>query len=64
MSYFTHLDVVNKGYFEHFKNSMKFSCMSLQSSFFFFCHAIWPDIFQHSGSETISDLHNIINQHI
>lgn len=50
---FRHLDYVNQNYSEHLKDSMSYSWESLKGSFYFFCHGIYPDIFEKNGSETI-----------
>lgn len=59
-SFFNHLDFANQTYFEHFCDSMKYSIKSTIASFYFFWHAIWPDIYTKSGSNIIHDLSNII----
>jgi hypothetical protein len=58
--YFKHLEFANQSYFEHFKDSMIYCSISLQSAFYFFAHAIWPDSFQQNGSETIHNLSLLI----
>lgn len=57
---FNHLESVGQTYNQHFNDSMKYSWMSLKSSFYFFCHGFYPDIFETRGSETITDLNAII----
>jgi hypothetical protein len=57
---FIHLKNVNQTYIEHFYDAMNFSFMSLRASFYFFIHAIWPDLFLTNGSKQIEKLHNII----
>lgn len=57
---FTHLNSVNQSYTTHFNDSMKYSWMSLKSSFYFFCHGFYPDAFETRGSDTIVDLNSII----
>ena len=57
---FEHLVFANQSYFEHFKDSIKYSGQSFKASFMFFCHAFWPDIFQQSGSITIRELNDTI----
>jgi len=57
---FNHLNSVNQTYTEHFSDSMNYSWNSLKSSFYFFVHAIYPDIYKTSGSKTILDLSSVI----
>lgn len=59
-SFFKHLEFANQSYWEHFGDSMSYCFQSCKSSFFFFFHALWPDIFITSGSETIHRLSEII----
>jgi hypothetical protein len=54
--YFKHLVFANQTYLEHFKDAIRYSFISLKASFFFFCHAVWPDIFTKTGSDTIHEL--------
>lgn len=54
--YFKHLAFANQTYWQHFMDSIKYSFISLKASFYFFCHAVWPDIFIKNGSETINAL--------
>lgn len=70
-SFFTHLDIMKESYWTHFKAAMRFSRRSFQASLYFFCHAIWPDLFQHSGSDIILalqqeivDKYNASTQHL
>ena len=58
--FFKHLEIANQTYFEHFKDAFGYSCSSFIASFYFLCHAIWPDIFTKAGSDKINYLHNII----
>jgi len=58
--HFNHLESVGQSYTEHFSDSMNYSWKSLKSSFYFFAHGIYPDVFEKSGSDTILDLKNII----
>lgn len=59
---FTHLESVGQTYTEHFNDSMNYSWRSLKSSFYFFVHGIYPDVFETSGSNTIIDLNNTIQE--
>lgn len=58
--FFKHLEFANQTYWQHFKDSMKYSFTSFRASFYFFCHAFWPDIFTQTGSETVHELSSII----
>ena len=60
--YFKHLAFANQTYFEHFKDAIKYSFISLKASFVFFCHAIWPDIFIKTGSHTVHELSKTISE--
>ncbi|NBO99436.1 MAG: hypothetical protein EBU90_04815 [Proteobacteria bacterium] len=51
--YFAHLEFANQTYWQHFRASMGYSWRSFASSFYFFVHAFWPDIFQHHGSDRV-----------
>ncbi len=53
---FNHLQDVNQTYFEHFRDTLCYSYLSLRACIFFLIHGIYPDIFIKSGSTTI---HNI-----
>lgn len=59
-SFFKHLEFANQTYWEHFNDSMSYFFQSCKSSFFFLFHALWPDIYITSGSETIHNLSQTI----
>ncbi len=59
-SYFKHLDFASQTYHQHFKDAMRYSWTSCKCSFYFFVHAIWPDAFQHTGSDIIVELNDEI----
>jgi hypothetical protein len=59
-SYFKHLIQVEQSYFDHFTDSIGYSWKAFKSSFCFFCHAFWPDIFVTSGSAYITQLNEVI----
>jgi len=61
---FNHLHSIGQTYTEHFSDSMNYSWISLKSSFYFFAHAIYPDIFIKSGSKNILHLSHIIQKKI
>jgi hypothetical protein len=56
----THLEYAQQTYYQHFKDAMYYSSLSLKSSFYFFIHAISPNNFQTNGSDTIKELNGII----
>jgi hypothetical protein len=56
----SHLQFANQTYFEHLKDSMKYSWKSLKASFFFFIHGIVPDVYTDAGSVEIHKLETII----
>lgn len=59
---FNHLESVGQTYTEHFSDSMNYSWNSLKSSFYFFCHGFYPDVFETSGSNTVSAIVEKIQQ--
>lgn len=59
---FNHLESVGQNYTEHLNDSMNYSWKSLKSSFYFFVHGIYPDVFETSGSNTIIELNNQIKE--
>lgn len=59
-AYFKHLVFANQTYWEHFKDAIKYSMISLKASIFFFCHAIWPDLFTRTGSDITYSLSEMI----
>jgi hypothetical protein len=59
---FNHLKQVKQSYLEHFQDGTIYCYLSLKASFYFFIHSIWPDIYEYNGSETISELNNILNE--
>jgi hypothetical protein len=60
----SHLQIANQTYFQHFKDSMKYCYISMSCAFYFFCHAIHPDIYVDSGSKTIKELYQILNKKV
>jgi hypothetical protein len=59
-SVFKHLNKINQTYFKHFYNSIGYCGKSIKASFYFLCHAIYPDIFEFSGSDTINELSDVL----
>jgi len=62
--HFEHLDSVGQSYTEHFCDSICYSWYSLKSAFYFFCHSIYPDIFERKGSDTLFKLNSMIEKKI
>lgn len=60
--YFNHLNFMGQCYFFHFKQSIKYSFLACKASFYFFIHAIYPDIFQHTASDIIVGINDEILQ--
>ena len=61
---FEHLEYAKQSYLQHLQDSFFYSWMSLKSSFYFFFHGLYPDIFKTNGSQTIVELHDIIQEKI
>jgi hypothetical protein len=59
---FNHLKLMKISYFDHFLRAMKLSFMCLQSSYYLFIHAIYPDIYQFHGTEIITKVYSVISQ--
>ena len=57
---FKHLGALNMTYIKHLKMSMNYSFYSLKSSYYFFIHALYPDIYLQDGSKNIHNLSNVI----
>lgn len=59
---FYHLLKVRQSYKAHFKDALYYSQLSLQASYYFFMHALYPDIYTNHGSNTIGFLNHIIQK--
>jgi len=57
---FIHLKYVKQSYSEHFFDAMLFSFIAFKAFFYFFVHALWPDIFEFNGSKEIERLNNLL----
>ena len=53
-----HLEFAKQTYFQHFFDSISYSFIAFKASFYFFIHALVPDIYQCDGSKTIFLLNN------
>ena len=58
-----HLNKVGETYFEHFLKAFGFGIKLMLISFRVFIHAIFPWCFEHSASDRISKLHDILQNH-
>lgn len=61
-SFFLHLQFRRQSYFSHFRQAIKYSMLTCKASFCFFIHAIYPDVFQHTGSDIIVGINDEILQ--
>ena len=57
---FQHLTRVKQDYWSHFFDAMSYSFIGLKACFYFFVHAIYPDLFEFDGSREIENLNNIL----
>jgi hypothetical protein len=57
---FIHLENEKICYFKHFKRALKLSLMCLQASFYLFIHAIYPDVYEYTGTQIIKNINNNI----
>lgn len=57
---FGHLKDEKMNYFEHFKIAITLSYYSFKASIVLLCHAVYPDIFQYTGSSIIKELNRKI----
>jgi len=55
-----HLTRVKQDYWSHFFDAMSYSFTALKASFYFFVHAIYPDLFEFDGSREIHKLNDIL----
>ena len=65
MSYFTrHLDSVDEGYLEHARHALGFSVHLLVGGLVCLVHAVFPFLFERTGSDIIRRLHDrmVINR--
>ena len=61
---FKHLEYAKQDYLEHFKDSMKYVGLSLQASFYFTIHSVYPDLCEHHGSDVIKKLNEMLQEKI
>lgn len=58
---FKHLQQLKQNYFNHFYDALKYSILSLRASYYFFIHALYPDVYVTNGSETIDFIKKLID---
>jgi len=56
----SHLQIANQTYEEHFYDSMGYCLLAIEAGIYFFIHALFPDTFTSSGSQTIKKLYEKI----
>ena len=56
-----HLKKQNMGYWQHFKQAIKYSNQAFYASVMLLIHAFYPDWFQYTGSNIIHKLHHDMN---
>lgn len=61
---FSHLIKIKQGYASHFHDAFSYSCHALQASFYFFIHALYPDLFEVKGSQKIFYLNDMLRKKI
>ncbi len=54
---FQHLLKIKQSYFEHFKDAITYSYLSLQASIIFCIHGLYPDVLETKGGELIEKIH-------
>lgn len=57
---FRHLEQNHISYFEHLQRALKYSLLCFMAAFALLCHAIYPDVFENTGSNIIAALHEKI----
>lgn len=53
-----HLTFANQTYYNHMRDTLRYSWASLKSSIYFAIHAFFPNTFQHNGSDLIVALND------
>ena len=61
---FKHLKYAKQSYFEHFKDSTKYVKLGLKATFYFGVHSVYPDLYEHQGSDTIKELNDLLQEKI
>jgi hypothetical protein len=55
-----HLEDARQTYFQHMKDCLNFSFISLKAMVYFLVHGISPELFVSSGSEQIFELNELL----
>ena len=66
MKYFSrHLDRVGEDYFQHARHALGFAASMFLGSLACLAHAVFPFLFERTGSEVIRRLHDrmVVNRH-
>lgn len=61
---FKHLKYAKQSYFEHFFDSIKYVKLGLKATFYFGVHSVYPDLYEHQGSDTVKQLNYILQEKI
>jgi len=59
---FHHLREQRLSYCQHFSQAFHFAWLSWKASLYLFCHAFYPDVFEHKGSQEIGRLYSEMMQ--
>ena len=57
-----HLEDAKQTYFQHMKDCLKYSFISLKATVYFLVHGISPELFVTSGSEQIFELNELLEK--
>lgn len=57
-----HLDDVNETYWQHFKFASRIGLILIRAGMLVIIHAIYPNVFKTSGSDTIKKLHKTLEK--
>ncbi|GJM12950.1 MAG: hypothetical protein DHS20C12_13530 [Pseudohongiella sp.] len=58
MSMNSHLESVNESYFQHMRHALSFTLDMLVGAICCLVHAFFPSLFEHTGSQLITKLHD------
>lgn len=59
---FRHLEEKKIGYMKHMCRAFYYSLLSLKAGIIFCVHAIYPDVWENTGSDTIIGLHELFEE--
>lgn len=60
---FRHLEEKRVGYVKHMCRAFYYSLVSLKASIVFCVHAVYPDVWETTGTDTIIGLHELFEAH-